>query len=332
LCNSNIGLHWMTQKAPKSVGIYSCEKCDFVCSRKGDYNRHISTQKHKRMTLDYEKSVKSVVHENHECICGKIYKYRQGLYKHRLKCSIYLLEDTSNEIIEFVKEPSKHIVKEQSKDNDDISYKELVVQLMKDNKEMRDLLKEQQNQHNKALETIIPKIGNNNITTNNQQLNINLFLNEQCKHALNLSDFIHELPFNTNDLISIAEKGFVEGISQTFLEGLKRLSIYERPIHCTDKKRDVLYIKENDVWEKETPKHENMKRAIQKLKRRNMNELGNMIKNDDDISTNTHSQELSMKIIHSHVEGMEDGQEKNMDKIIKNVSKEVLLDKIADIK
>lgn len=330
MCNSNIGLHWMTQKAQKSVDKYICEKCDFTCSRKGDYNRHISTQKHKRMTQDYVKSVKSVVSENYQCICGKIYKYRQGLYKHRMKCSEYFLENSSNEVIEFNQNNTIEIEKKNT-DNEDISYKQLVLQLMKDNQEMRDLLKEQQQQHHKALETIIPKIGSNNVTTNNQQLNINLFLNEQCKDALNLSDFIHELPFNANDLISIAEKGFVEGISQTFLEGLKRLSIYERPIHCTDKKRDVLYIKENDVWEKETPKHENMKRAIQKLKRRNMNELGNMIKNDDDISNNTNSQELSMKIIHSHVEGMEDGQEKNMDKIIKNVSKEVLLDKIANI-
>lgn len=331
MCNSNIGLHWMTQKAQKSVDKYVCKHCDFVCSRKGDYNRHIATQKHKRMTQDYTKSVKSVVSENYECICGKVYKYRQGLYKHRMKCSIYLLENSSNEIVEFNPNHINHIEKE-NVDSEDVSYKQLIVQLMKDNQEMRDLLKEQQQQHNKAIESIIPKIGNNNVTTNNQQLNINLFLNEQCKHALNLSDFIHELPFDANDLLSIAEKGFVEGISQTFLEGLKRLSIYERPIHCTDKKRDVLYIKENDVWEKETPKHENMKKAIQKLKRRNMNELGNMIKQDDDISYNSQSQEMSMKIIHSHVEGMEDGQEKNMDKIIKNVSKEVLLDKIANIK
>lgn len=248
-----------------------------------------------------------------------------------MKCSIYLLDNSSNEVVDYNPNHINDIQKE-NVDSEDVSYKQLIVQLMKDNQEMRDLLKEQQQQHNKAIESIIPKIGNNNVTTNNQQLNINLFLNEQCKHALNLSDFIHELPFDANDLLSIAEKGFVEGISQTFLEGLKRLSIYERPIHCTDKKRDVLYIKENDVWEKETPKHENMKKAIQKLKRRNMNELGNMIKQDDDISYNSQSQEMSMKIIHSHVEGMEDGQEKNMDKIIKNVSKEVLLDKIASIK
>ena len=329
--NSNIGLQMITQKAQKSVGKFICEKCDYICSRKGDYSRHIATQKHKRITNDYTKSVKSVISENHECLCGKSYKYRQGLYKHRLQCSTYLLENSSNEVVEYNQNHTTEVEKKNA-DNEDVSYKQLIVQLMKDNQEMRDLLKEQQQQHNKALETIIPKIGNNNVTTNNQQLNINLFLNEQCKNALNLSDFIHELPFDTNDLLSIAEKGFVEGISQTFLEGLKRLSIYERPIHCTDKKRDVLYIKDNDAWEKETPKHEHMKKAIQKLKRRNMNELGNMIKHDDDISSNTHSQELSMKIIHSHVEGMEDGQEKNMDKIIKNVSKEVLLDKIANIK
>ena len=323
MCNSNIGLHRMTQKAQKSVDIYKCTNCDFICSRKGDYIRHISTQKHKRITQDDAKSVKSVISENHECICGKIYKYRQGLYKHRMKCTKYLLEDSSNEVVVF----------NENTDNEDVSYKQLVVQLMKDNKEMRDLLKEQQHQHTKALETIIPKIGNNNVTTNNQQLNINVFLNEQCKNALNLTDFIHELPFDSNDLISIAEKGFVEGISHTFLEGLKRLSVFERPIHCTDRKRDVLYIKDNNTWEKESPNHEHMKRAIQKLKRRNITHLGNLVKNDIDISNNSncHNEEMSMKIIHSHVEGMEDSQEKNMDKIIKNVSKEVLLDKIDKI-
>ena len=120
MCNSNIGLQMITQKAQKSVEKFICEKCDFICSRKGDYNRHVATQKHKRITNDYTKSVKSVISENNECICGKSYKYRQGLYKHRLQCSTYLLANSSNEVVEYNQNHTTEVEKKNI-DNDDVS-------------------------------------------------------------------------------------------------------------------------------------------------------------------------------------------------------------------
>jgi len=209
-------------------------------------------------------------------------------------------------------------------DTPESTYKNIIVQLLNDNKEMRDLLKEQQEEHRREVSELLPKLGNNNVTNHNQQLSINLFLNEQCKNALNLSDFIHELPIDFSDLNAIAEKGFVEGISKTLMEGLKRLSVYERPIHCTDKKRETLYIKENNLWEKEDDSRARMKGAIQKLKRRNMTHLNEII-NTHDLAS---SIDLSSKIIHSHVEGMNDGQEKNMLKIIRNITRGVVIDKL----
>ena len=190
---------------------------------------------------------------------------------------------------------------------------------------MRDLLKEQQEQHSNEIKGLLPKIGNS--VTNNTQFNINLFLNEECKNAINLSDFVDKLSIEIKDLVSVAENGFIEGIGKRILDGLKQLSIYERPIHCTDKKRDTLYIKESNTWNKDTTEHELMKSAIQKLKKRNMKQITEILQ-DDSENKFFNEEELAMKIIHNHVQGRNNNeQEKSMNKIIKNVSKEVLLDK-----
>jgi len=297
----------MTKKSPKVAKKYLCEKCDYSCCKISDFNKHNLTRKHKMMTMSDTKVAKVAPSINFQCECGRLYKYRQGLHNHRKKCST-ILEEVC-------------VVSEKGDENES-TYKNIIVQLLNDNKEMRELLKEQQIDHHNEVKELLPKLGN--VTNHNQQVNVNVFLNEQCKNAINLTDFIHKLPIDFSDLNAIAEKGFVEGISQTLLEGLKRLSIYERPIHCTDTKRETLYIKENNTWEKDDNGHVHMKNAIQKLKRRNMTQIGDII-NAQDISN---SIDISTKIIHSHVEGMNDGQEKSMSKIIKNITKGVLIEKM----
>ena len=300
----------MTKKSPKVAKTFACDKCHYTCCKLSDYDKHKMTRKHLMMTNSDTKVAKVAETIQYACDCGNVYKYRQGLHNHRKKCVVIMEEITDQTC-------AVH-------DTTESTYKNIIVQLLNDNKEMRDLLKEQQEEHRREVSELLPKLGNNNVTNHNQQLSINLFLNEQCKNALNLSDFIHELPIDFSDLNAIAEKGFVEGISKTLMEGLKRLSVYERPIHCTDKKRETLYIKENNLWEKEDDSRARMKGAIQKLKRRNMTHLNEII-NTHDLAS---SIDLSSKIIHSHVEGMNDGQEKNMLKIIRNITRGVVIDKL----
>ncbi len=304
-----------TKKSLKIPNILLCEKCNYSTSSKKDYNKHLLTRKHKLQQNTTNLSQKSPREENeYICECGKSYTYRGSLHNHKKKCSFL-----HNEVVQIN-------VEKNNKSEKNPDYNSLICKLLQDNKEMRELLKDQQDNHNKEMINILPKIGNNNTTNNNTQFNINVFLNEECKDAINLSDFIAQLSIELKDLVSVAENGFIEGIGKTICQGLKQLSIYERPIHCTDKKRDTLYIKESDNWSKDTTEHELMKNAIQKLKKRNMKQISELLtssENSDDFD----EEDLAMKIIQNHVQGTNQDQEKSMNKIIKNVSKEVLLDK-----
>ncbi len=304
-----------TKKSQKIPNIFLCEKCNYSTSSKKDYNKHLLTRKHKLQQNTTNLSQKSPQEENeYICECGKSYTYRGSLHNHKKKCSFL-----HNELVNINVDNTKN-------NNKNPDYNDLICKLLQDNKEMRELLKDQQDHHNKEMKDLLPKIGNNNTTNNNTQFNINVFLNEECKDAINLSDFIAQLSIELKDLVSVAENGFIEGIGQTICQGLKQLSIYERPIHCTDKKRDTLYIKESDNWSKDTTEHELMKNAIQKLKKRNMKQISELLtssENSDDFD----EEDLAMKIIQNHVQGTNQDQEKSMNKIIKNVSKEVLLDK-----
>lgn len=299
------------EKNPKTPKNYFCEICNFTTSNKKDFNRHLLTRKHKiqqnTTTLPQKEPDQK---KEFLCECGKSYLYRASLYNHKKKCKI-IFDDNCD--------------KKNVTTTNTLDYNHLICKLIEDNKEMRDLLKEQQEQHSNEIKGLLPKIGNS--VTNNTQFNINLFLNEECKNAINLSDFVDKLSIEIKDLVSVAENGFIEGIGKRILDGLKQLSIYERPIHCTDKKRDTLYIKESNTWNKDTTEHELMKSAIQKLKKRNMKQITEILQ-DDSENKFFNEEELAMKIIHNHVQGRNNNeQEKSMNKIIKNVSKEVLLDK-----
>ncbi len=301
-----------SQKIPKK---FYCESCDYTTSSKKDYNKHLLTRKHKIQQNTTDLSQKSPPEKNEFiCECGKSYTYRGSLFNHKKKCTFSICEVVnidSNKSEETDKTPD---------------YNKLICKLLEDNKDMRELLKDQQEQHNNEIQKLLPKLGNNNTTNNNTQFNINVFLNEECKDAINLSDFIAQLSIELKDLVSVAENGFIEGIGQTICQGLKQLSIYERPIHCTDKKRETLYIKESDSWSKDTTEHELMKNAIQKLKKRNMKQVSELLISNEE-NSDFDEEDLAMKIIQNHVHVTNQDQEKSMNKIIKNVSKEVLLDK-----
>lgn len=226
-----------TKNMQKMVVEFYCEKCDYKCSKKTLWNQHLTTQKHNRQHLETCGNIK-YANKNNQCEnCGKFYLDRSGLWKHKKRClptkkqtiEIANLETENNNLKDLIKEMMHGYTK-------DIEIK----------KEMMGQLKEQ----NQIIKEMLPKIGNNN----NNKFNINVFLNEQCKDAINLSDFIDSLNVQAHDLIYTQKKGLIEGISTVFLNGLKQLDTFQRPIHCTDIKREILYIKDNDTWEKEESK------------------------------------------------------------------------------
>ena len=236
------------KKAPKNAENFYCKSCDFITSKVSDYNRHLLTAKHKIRTNTNEKAPKSA--KIHSCSCGKTYKHASSLWNHRKKC------DFEEEDCEEKKE--RQIVTE------DIDYKSLLIKAM-------DQLSVQQ----KTMNEMIDKVGTTNNTMNNttnNNFNINMFLNEKCKDAINFSDFIDKIEISHDDLENNAQLGFVNGITKILMDNLNQLTLYQRPIHCTDTKRETLYIKDQDTWEKEQS-NSKLSNAIQEVSRKSVGSL-----------------------------------------------------------
>ncbi len=292
----------MTQKNAEN---FICEKCDFVCSKKSNYEKHLLTRKHKN---DDKKEQKNA--EQNVCICGKSFKYRQGLYVHRKTCIDYEKNVTNDGFI-LETEINKKIDSTTDKE-----LKDLVKELIKQNGELV-----------KTINDIVPKIGNTNITNNNNNnsFNLNVFLNEQCKDALNISDFIDSLKITLEDLLFSKTNGISRGITDVMIKGLKELDIHRRPIHCTDIKRDIMYIKDEDKWLKDD-NHDVMKNTIVKIADKERTALQQWaIDNPDWIETEAKQIEYltMMRSICEPIENYNNYEKK----IIKNLSKEIQVDK-----
>ena len=257
------------KKLDKNENLFICEKCLFKCSYESDFNRHLLTAKHKMINNDNNNTRNN--EKSNKCICGKYFKFPSGLSRHKKKCSQINNNNNNNNNAVVVQEnqEDKLSVMDIITQNKEI-MDALVLQneeLMKKNSELTNAIIKQSN----TIQDIVPKIGNNN-TTNNNQFNLQVFLNEDCKDAINFSDFIKQIQVSFEDIENQAESGYVKGISKLFIENLKELGTNKRPIHCTDKKRKTLYIKENDEWDKESSQ-DTLIKGIQEITRSTMRTL-----------------------------------------------------------
>ena len=320
-----------TNKTKKNELIYNCEYCYFNTSKKTDYNRHILTQKHISNILATNDSVKNENNDNtkqyYKCsCCNKIYSDRSGLWKHQQKCKAS--EEKSKiteENVTLVTEEKEENHEENNQKNMDILIN-LFQEQLKENKELKELIIEQQK---KILEISAgTNITNNNNTTNNNKFNLNIFLNEKCKDALNITDFINSIDVGFKDFENFGRLGYVGSINNILIRELKGIDVYKRPFHCSDLKREVIHVKDNDTWVKDDDK-KHMKRAIKLIEHKNIKLVPGWLKANpkaDDISTKKH--EEYMKILDNSMGEMKDeDNEKNYDKIIRNVAKEILIDK-----
>jgi len=275
-------------KNPKKTHL--CENCNFECSNKKDYNRHLMTAKHNGLTITKTPKTPKT-HTTYNCDCGKTYKHLSSLCKHKKTCSLTSpkAELYSNSIVipeNQIEHPSIIDFIAQSKEIMDIlvlqnkeltrQNKEQSEELTRQNKEQSEELKRQNKEHSDTIRELIPKIGSNNgnvvTATTNNQFNMQSFLTEDCKEAMNFSDFIEQIKISFTDLENQAETGYVKGITKLFIENLQGLGMNKRPIHCSDKKRKTLYIKENDEWDKEGS-HDTLKKGIQEITRRTYQRL-----------------------------------------------------------
>ncbi len=316
-------------KNPKNPLTFFCDICDYVTSNKKDYNKHINTIKHNNN--------KKSPHHNMVCECGKTYINRSSLFNHRKVCPM-TCKDGDEKVVECeenlilqVQEGEKGEKGEKGDNEENIKItKEMFLKLVSDNQEMIKIIKEQQQQIN----LIIPKISNigpttnNNTTmnnTNNTNFNLNFFLNEKCKDALNMSEFIESLKITLEDLQYSRSNGLVQGISNVMIRGLKELDIYKRPIHCTDVKRDTMYIKDKEKWEKDE-KHEKIKNTIIKIANKERNAISSWVDINPDWFDTEAKQMEYLTLVNKVCEPIENDI-RNEKKIIKNIGREIVLNK-----
>ena len=242
----------------KNLPKFNCNNCNYKCSKKSEWTKHISTQKHIRLisaNLDESKNLHII------CKCGRQYKHMSSLCKHRRFCSeIYNIKSIIND------DSISNIVLEVVKNNNDIQKQ--YVEMHKQNQEFQQKMMESFQEVCKS-----NIVTNNNITqtnSNNKTFNLQIFLNETCKDAMNMSEFIDSMKIQLSDLESVGKLGFVDGISNIIINNLKALDIEKRPVHCSDAKRETMYIKDHDKWEKEDDELNKMKQMVKQVRDKNI--------------------------------------------------------------
>ena len=323
-----------SKKTPKNAEKIVCEKCDFVCCKKSDYDRHINTGKHKRLT-NAAKMLTEKTPNEFDCVCGKSYKHRQSFFKHKKTCTIVEEENAEEKTI------AQNTQNNGGTDNielfDQMTDKvvnPLVTCLNDMVKKQNDLTNLVVTQQQQIIE-IIPKIGNTNCnntmnnTTNNNKFNMNIYLNEKCKDAMTLTDFIENLKITDEDFETTRTEGIVSGLTDIFTNELRDLDVRKLPIHCSDIRRETFYIKEEDEWVKDDCKKSILSRAIDKAKGKAnkflpvwIDEHPNCWKSDSPYHT-----EWMNVITIRFGDGDPKFNEKNTKKILKNLATEVLIDK-----
>ena len=300
---------------PKNAEKYICEHCHFICYKLSNFNKHLTTRKHLMEINGNSGKIKMPNILSCEK-CNRIFKSNSGLWKHKKKCSF---EETTEETKEEITE--------------DIDYKLLLLKMMEQNNELQNTIINQQQEYQQTIKEMIPKIGNNNTTTtttnNNNQFNLQMFLNEDCKNALNIKDFVNSLQLNIKDLTDTGKLGYVDGISRIFVNALNDMDVTERPIHCTDLKRETVYIKDADKWEKEGSENTKLKKTIRDIENKNIRMIPKwQEENPESRIMDTRQADEFMEISINALGGKEE-KEKSEKKIVKNVLKEVMINKNA---
>ena len=295
---------------PKKTPEYICEKCDFISCNKKDYCRHTQTKKHEinvSQGFSMEKTPKNPKKPQnlYFCDCGKKYQDNSGLWRHKKKCKIETEDNVNLEITPI---------------NEVQELKEFMKYLMKENSDMKSMMMEviKNGTHNTT----------NNVTnSNNKAFNLNVFLNETCKDAMNINDFVESIKLQVSDLENVGEVGFVEGISNIIVKNLNALDVTKRPIHCTDKKRETIYIKDENVWEKDES-HCKMRRMIKKVVSKNQRLIPKFKEQYPDYNKyHSKTSDKYNKLIIESMGGSGDNDAEKEDKIVRNIVKNVVVDK-----
>jgi hypothetical protein len=329
---------------------FSCIECNYITSNKKDYNKHLATRKHERNMLSNICNTKNPINLKLLCdICNKEYKSRVGLWRHKKTCV---------ELIETVQEENHYNDKKDEnivldiKDNNlktkiEVSYlSNLILEVVKNNSELQkqnqEFQQEIQKQNQKQNQEMQKQnqdfqmqlmeicktsntINNNNINSHNKTFNLQVFLNEECKDAMNLSEFIESIHLKLPDLLNIGKMGYTEGISKIILKELSETAQNKRPVHCSDIKRETMYVKQENKWEKEGPENLTIKNAIKNIEQKNIALLMNEWKAEhpDHMKSESSENDEYLRLVNQITSGSED----NLNKVVRRIAKEVMINK-----
>jgi hypothetical protein len=298
----------------KNAADFCCKLCDFICSKKSNFDKHLLTRKHlRKQNCDHMETFKNAENK-YDCLCGKKYKTRTGLWKHK-KCCVFIEKEEQKEII-----------------SDEQNFVKL---LMDENKSLKSFMIEQNMEFKSMIldvckqihpnSSIVNSVQNNN-NSHNKTFNLQVFLNETCKDAMNIMDFVDSLQIQLSDLENVGRNGFVAGISDIILKNLKALDITQRPIHCSDQKREIVYVKDDNVWHndtKEQPENQKLKKAIKYIAHKNTCLIKEWkAKYPDCGQSASRKSDLYNKIVYESM-SLDNA---NAEKIIKRIAKEMGID------
>ena len=346
-CKFNCDIHTKTQQHLKQLDIsadaltlnspnvskkFTCALCDYKCSKESDYNKHLSTRKHKTASLRLqnapEKSPKM-----YKCLaCNKEYVFRQSLHNHKKKCipikpvsTLYIKEAASASTIShtsgFAFTNDSELSTEPAIGADPASLTLLVIDLLKSNQELQKQMLEVCKNSNSTI--------NSNNHSNNKTFNMQFFLNEHCKDAMNIMDFVNTFQLDYSDLEKVGEVGYVEGISNIIIQKLNEMDVYKRPIHCSDEKRETMFVKDKNVWEKENGNRDKLRLAIKHITKKNTDMLLSWCNaHPGSCDSDNYLNDIYIEMVRQAMGGR-GNIEDNENKIMRKIARSVLIDKSA---
>jgi hypothetical protein len=316
------------EKNPKNPKIYDCEICSFTTRNKKDHDKHLLTAKHLKQVERYQKISKKPQKpqtEPYYCECGNAYKHTSGLWRHKKKCITTEAKVVSSAVVVHAADvvpPAADVIPADVIPADVQTLTTMVMELMKSNGELQKQMVEMCKNSNMTINNLT-----HNNHSNNKTFNLMFFLNEQCKDAMNLSDFMNSFELGLEDLESIGELGYVEGITKIMVDRLNAMDIYKRPVHCSDAKRETLYVKNDDKWEKEARHNPKLRYAIKTASFQSMKLT--VLWSDtypESKSSESRLNDKYMKLVFNSTGGTGEIADSE-DKIIRRILKEIVIDK-----
>ena len=316
----------LTETEQKGAHIFYCNKCDYKCCKKTNWVRHISTLKHKNVdeclqNVDAKGAGEVATQTKYICVCGKSFSYRQSIHVHKKKCATYKKPEPEYH--------HDHVSKISESSQDIANLTQLVFEVVKNSSDIQKQTTDIQKQMLEIVKNNHTSVTNNNIinshkNSHNKTFNLQVFLNETCKDAMNINDFVNSLQIQLSDLENVGRNGFVNGITNIIMKNLKALDYTQRPIHCSDKKREIVYIKCDNQWindTKESPENQKLKQVIKQIAHKNICMIQQWkAKYPDYKYAESSKSDLYNKIVYESMDHNERNSEKIINKLVKEIA------------